>query len=386
MVSQFAFPNFPDGPFHQCIAVSTSGDPTGTYSQYDFVYSDTLLNDYPHFGVWPDGYYMTVNEFQAPGFGGVGAGVVAFDRIAMLAGLPATAIRFEILQEGGLLPSDLDGLTPPPAGSPNYVLTFDTDPPRLSEWRFHADFATPADSTLTGPISIPISSFDVPVCGDPREACIEQLDSSELLEDLGGRLMYRLAYRNFGDHESLVTNFTVNAAAPGSQAAVRWCEVRDPNAVPVLYQEGTYAPDASHRFMGSIAMDAVGNIALGYSKSDATMYPSLAVAGRLAEDTPGTLGAEDVFFSGTGSQTDTGSRWGDYSAMSVDPTDDCTFWFTGEYYQTTGSYDWHTRVASFRFPSCTTGPTGILEGVVTDGANPHLRRGRRRRGLGHRDG
>ena len=120
---------------------------------------------------------MTVNEFLAPGFGGVGAGVVAFDRVAMLAGLPATAIRFEILQEGGLLPSDLDGLTPPPPGSPNYVLTFDTDPPRLSEWRFHADFATPANSTLTGPIGIPISSFDVPVCGDPREACIPQLDS-----------------------------------------------------------------------------------------------------------------------------------------------------------------------------------------------------------------
>lgn len=369
LVSQFALPNFPDGPFHQCVAVSATGDPTGVYYQYDFVYSDTLLNDYPKFGVWPDAYYMTANEFRAPFLTPVGAGAVAFDRNAMLAGLPATAVQFEILGEGGLLPSDLDGLTPPPAGSPNFFLTFDTDPPRLSEWRFHVDFATPAASTLTGPIAIPVSAFDVPVCGAPREACIPQQGSNELLEDLGGRVMYRLAYRNFGDHESLVTNFTVNAAAPGSQAAIRWCEVRDPNGAPALFQEGTYAPDSSHRFMGSIAMDAVGNVALGYSKSDDTIHPSLAVAGRLASDTPGTLGAEDVFLAGTGSQTDSFSRWGDYSAMAVDPADDCTFWFTGEYYQATGSFDWHTRVASFRFPNCTTGPTGILEGTVTDGTN-----------------
>ena len=370
MVSQFAFPNYPSGPFHQCLAVSVSGDPTGAYYQYDFVYSDDVLNDYPKFGVWPDGYYMTANEFRAPFFPSIGAGVVAFDRAAMLQGLPATAVQFEIPSEFGLLPADLDGIRPPATGEPNFILTFDGDPPRLSEWRFHADFATPGNSTLTGPVAIPIAAFDVPVCGNPREACIPQLDSDELLEDLGGRVMYRLAYRNFGDHESLLTNFTVNVAAPASQAGIRWCEVRDPNGTPAVYQEGTYAPDGSNRFMGSIAMDAVGNIALGYSESDATIHPSLAVAGRLAGDIPGTLGAEEVFLAGTGSQQDSNSRWGDYSAMAVDPTDDCTFWFTGEYYQQTGSYDWHTRVASFRFPSCTTGPTGTLEGTVGDGTNP----------------
>jgi len=370
MVSQFAFPNYPDGPFHQCIAVSASPDPTGEYYQYDFIYDDTILNDYPKFAVWPDAYYMTANEFQSPDFEAVGAGAVAFDRTAMLAGEPATMIRFQIPQEGGVLPSDLEGTALPPAGSPNFLVTFDTDPPRLSEWRFHADFANPDVSSLDGPFDIPISPFDAPVCGNPREACVPQLDSPELLEVLGGRVMYRLGYRRFADHESLVTNFTVNAAAPGSQAAIRWCELRDPAGTPVLHQEGTYAPDAEHRFMGSIAMDAVGNIALAYNESGADIHPSLAVAGRLVGDPAGTLASEEIFLAGAGSQTDSNGRWGDYSSMSVDPTDDCTFWFTGEYYASTGGFDWHTRVASFRFPSCTTGPTGVIEGTVSDASGP----------------
>jgi len=370
MVAQFALPNFPDGPFHQCVAVSATPDPTGEYYQYDFVFDDTLMNDYPKLAVWPDAYYMTANEYQSPDFQFVGTGALAFDRAAMLAGEPATMVRIDIPEEGGVLPSDLEGATPPPAGSPNFLLTFNVDPPRLTEWRFHADFTNADQSSLDGPFDIPISAFDVPVCGNPREACVPQLGSSELLEVLGGRVMYRLGYRRFADHESLLTNFTVNAAAPGSQAAIRWCELRDPNGTPTLQQEGTFAPDGEHRWMGSIAMDAVGNVALGYSKSGGDMYPSLAVTGRLVGDTAGTLSAESVFLAGGGSQVDSNSRWGDYSTMSVDPTDDCTFWFTGEYYAATGPYDWHTRVATFRFPSCTTGPTGVVEGTVTDGTSP----------------
>ena len=154
MVSQFAFPNYPDGPFHQCIAVSVSPDPTGEYYQYDFIYDDTILNDYPKFAVWPDAYYMTANEYQSPDFQFVGTGALAFDRAAMLAGEPATMVRIDIPEEGGVLPSDLEGATPPPAGSPNFLLTFNVDPPRLTEWRFHADFTNADQSSLDGPFDL----------------------------------------------------------------------------------------------------------------------------------------------------------------------------------------------------------------------------------------
>ncbi len=374
-VSQFAFPNFPSPPYIQCIAVSTTGDPTGSYNQYQFDLPDGFLNDYPKFGIWPDGYYMTFNGFDVFG-GGFQGGAFAFDRTAMLAGGPATMIEFNTGAEGGVLPSDMDGTNPPPAGSPNYFVTYEVGPERLLIWQFHADFATPGNSTFTGPVEVPVDPFVTPVCSNSRDQCVPQLDSGELLETLSQATMFRLAYRNFGDHEALVTNHTVDAG--GDQAAVRWYEIRNPGGTgpsgggnpPVIFQQGTFAPDANHRWMGSIAMDRNGNIALGYSVSSSEMHPSIAITGRLAGDPLNQLGAEDIFLAGTGSQVNTSSRWGDYSDMTVDPTDDCTFWFTSEYYQTTGSFDWNTRIASFKFPSCTAGPTGTLSGTVTDGTNP----------------
>jgi Carboxypeptidase regulatory-like domain/S-layer homology domain len=379
-VSQFAFPNFPSPPYIQCVAVSTTGDPTGSYNQYQFDLPDQYLNDYPKFGVWPDGYYMTFNGFDVFG-GGFQGGAVAFDRQAMLDGNPATMIQFDTGLEGGVLPSDLDGSTPPPIGSPNYFVTYQVSPERLLIWQFHADFATPANSTFTGPVEVLTDPFTTPVCGSFRDQCVPQLDSPELLETLSQATMFRLAYRNFGDHESLVTNQTVDAG--GQIAGIRWYEIRNPGGTapppigngggsPVeIYQQGTFAPDdGNHRWMGSIAQDRNGNMALGYSISSETMHPSIAITGRLAGDPPGQMGAEDIFLAGTGSQVDTSSRWGDYTFMAVDPADDCTFWYTNQYYQNTGSFDWNTRIASFKFPSCTAGPTGTLEGTVTDGVNP----------------
>ncbi len=364
--SQFALPNFPDGPFYQCFAVSTTNDPTGEYWQYEFETSDTFFTDYGKLGVWPDAYYMSFNMFGPAGeFQG---GAYAFDRAAMLAGAPAGMIAFDTGAQGGALPSDLDGPTPPPAGSPNYFMTFDVNPARLLEWQFHVDWTTPGDSTFTGPVEIPVADFVYPVCDAFRGQCVPQFETSEKLETLDDKLMYRLVYRNFGDHESLVVNHTVGTAS--GAAAPRWYEIRDPGDAPVLYQQGTYAPDAAFRWMGSIAMDGNGNMALGYSKSSSTMYPSIGITGRLAGDPLGLMGAEDVWFAGGGSQIASSSRWGDYSTMSIDPADDCTFWYTQEYYAESGSFDFKTRIGAFRFASCTGGPAGSLEGTVSGDSGP----------------
>ena len=193
--------------------------------------------------------------------------------------------------------------------------------------------------------------------------------------------MFRAGYRNFGDHESLVVNQTVDAG--GQIAGIRWYEIRNPGgtappaagngaANPVeIYQQQTYAPDdGNHRWMGSIAMDHNGNMALGYSISSSEMHPSIAITGRLAGDPLNEMGDENIFFAGTGSQNDGTDRWGDYSNMTVDPVDDCTFWYTQEYYQTNSGFNFKTRIASFKFPSCSIGPTGTLSGTVTDGTNP----------------
>ena len=374
-VSQFAFPAFPGPPYIQCVAVSVTGDPTGEYYQYQFNLPDTYLNDYPKFGVWPDGYYMTFNGFDVFG-GGFQGGAIALDRAAMLDGLPATMIEFNTGQEGGVLPSDADGSTPPPAGAPNYFLTFNLPPSRLIMWAFHADFATPANSTFTQLSDLLVDDFVTPICGTSRDQCVPQLDSGELLETLSHATMNRLAYRNFVDHESLVVNHTV---AVDGAAAIRWYELQIPGeTVPqggatnpwVVHQQSTFAPDSNWRWMGSIAQDRNGNMALGYSISSDEMFPSIAITGRLATDPLNTMGAEDIWLAGTGSQIDTFSRWGDYSSMNVDPVDDCTFWYTQEYYQATGSFDWNTRVGSFKYPGCTAGPSGTIEGTVTDGSNP----------------
>ena len=365
VVSQFALPNFPSGPFYQCFAVSTTSDPAGAYNQYEFKTSDDFFTDYGKIGIWPDAYYMSFNMFG--GNGEFQGGAYAFDRAAMIAGAPAGMIAFDTGNQGGALPSDLDGPTPPPLNAPNYFMTFDVNPARLLQWQFHVDWATPANSTLTGPLEIPVADFPYPVCEANRGQCVPQLDVAEKLETLDHTLMYRLAYRNFGDHESLVVNHTVGTA--GASAAPRWYEIRNPGASPVVYQQGTYAPDGDFRFMGSIAMDGNGNIALGYSKSSIDTYPSIGITGRLAGDPLGTMGAEEIWLAGAGSQAGSANRWGDYSTMSIDPVDDCTFWYTQEYYAETSTFDFKTRIGAFRFPSCV-GPAVVLEGTVTSGGSP----------------
>ena len=345
IISQFAVTA---APYYQCVAVSQTNDATGAYNRYAFNYG-SVFPDYPKIGVWPDGYYITFNMFKGNSF--VGARVCAYDRSAMLTGAAATQQCFQLSSSyGGLLPADLDGTTPPPSGAPNYQLAFAAG--KLNLWRFHADWANPALSTLTGPLAIPVASFSSACSGS---SCIPQAGTKQKLDSLADRLMYRLAYRNFGDHDALVVNHSVSVSSGrrSSYSGIRWYEIRNPGGTPLLYQQATYAPDSNYRWMGSIAMDKQGNMALGYSVSSSTLHPAIRYTSRAVDDPLGTMQAETSLIEGGGSQSGYNlSRWGDYSAMSIDPVDDCTFWYTNEYLQTNGAFNWSTRIGTFKFPGC----------------------------------
>ena len=372
------------GPtFFNCVAVSTTPDPTGTYYRYAFT-TGTNFPDYPKYGIWSDALYISTREFVgiAGPFAGVGA--YAINRAQILAGNPAAQmIVFLAPPDGtpynigdGLLPADLDGLTPPPPGSPEiFVGSMDLGGPygapqdALSIWRYHADFSTPANSTFTLAGPLPVAAFDsIFPCLPGSRDCIPQPGTAQKLDILSyrQRAMHRLAYRNFGTHESLITNQSVEATA--GIAGIRWYEIRDPNGTPTVYQQGTYAPGATdgiHRWMGSIAMDAAGDVALGFSASNGVTFPTSRYSGRVAGDPLGTLPqGEGSFIAGTGSQTGS-ARWGDYTSMNVDPVDDCTFWYVNQYVPVSSPVGWRLRIGSFKFPGCVAGPSGTLEGQVT---------------------
>jgi hypothetical protein len=348
-------PVFTNNPFAICVAVSQTSDARGAYYRYAFKVPN--FPDYPKLGIWPDAYYVSMDLYTGQGFGGkfLGANLCALDRLKMLAGESASMQCFpgniESLDPSfaSLLPSDLDGSTPPPAGSPNFFLNLGTDSISLNLWKFHVNFSDSTKSTLSR-IKIPVEPF-TEACGGG--ICIPQSGTKELLDSLGDRLMYRLAYRNFGDHESLVVNHSVTAVPTGSTVGVRWYEIRNPNGItPTVFQHGTFAPnDGNFRWMGSAAMDKFGDIAVGYSVSGSSINPQIRFTGRVPSDPLGMLEVETHIKDGTGSQLKL-SNWGDYSSMSIDPVDDCTFWYTTEYLQTDGKYNWRTRIASFKFQPC----------------------------------
>jgi len=361
------------GPtFFECVAISQTSDPTGAYFRYAIA-TGTNFPDYPKAAVWPDAYYISTREFT----GGVtfaGVGAYALNRAQALVGDPAAQVISFLVPPtplyavgDGLLPSDLDGSTPPPAGEPNFFLgSQDNNGPygapsdALNLYKFHADFANPPNSTFTLANTIPVASFNsmLALCGGTR-ACIPQPGTATKIDHLGYRQrpLFRLAYRNFGDHESLVTNQSVSAGTGpnGEVSGIRWWELRSPNSSPVIFQQGTYAPgitDGIHRWMGSIAMDGQGNMALGYSASNGVnpaVFPSVSYTGRLVTDPLGTMPqGEGSIITGTGSQTTTLNRWGDYTSLSIDPTDDLTFWHVNEWVPTTSSVGWVLRIGSFK--------------------------------------
>lgn len=361
VLSQFAFQLPRAGPYFQCIAVSTSGNPLGSYCAYSFEVSANVWNDYGKIGLWPDAYYFSFNGVPDSGSPNFTPVAWAVERPKLLTCNPAQMVYFDRSNTPGLagatdpmLPADLDGSALPPAGQPNpYLMSIDNQPDKLALFEFHVDWTNPAASTFTKKADLTVPAFDsVFSCHVPIETrqCIPQLGTSTRLDVLSQQLMKRLTYRRFAGHESLVVNQTVDADT--DHAAVRWYELRDPHGTPTVYQSSTYAPDAEHRWMGSAAMDRLGDLAVGYSVSSANTYPSLRYAGRLAGDPVGSLTLDETsLVVGSGAQ-DGHPRWGDYQSLSIDPVDDCTFWFAGEYYPTTGFNTWHTRIGTFRFPGC----------------------------------
>jgi len=346
MVSQFALPNYPNGPFYILIAVSTSPDPTGNYYQY--AYSFPNMPDYPKFGIWPDGYYMSANIFSSGAGNYLGTYAAVFDRNTMLSGGIATMQYFSNPNSTyALLPSDCDGAFPP-AGAPNYFLAtyngYGVGNTNLDIYQFHVDWVTPANTTFTGPLFLTTPAFSEP-------NSIPQLGTTQTLDNLADKPMNRLQYRNFGGHQSMVVCQTVNAGS--GRAGMRWWELRKTSADWSIFQEGTYAPaDSLYRWMGSIAMDGSGNLALGYSASSSAIYPDIRFTGRFASDPLGIMTvAETVIHAGGGSQIGFTPRWGDYTQMVVDPTDPGTFWYTNEYIPFTGWSNWKTRIAAFNFSS-----------------------------------
>ena len=343
LISQFAG----SPPTDECIAISTTNDATGSWARYGFHISANFM-DYPHGGIWRDAYYFGFNVFNSAGTAYLGPQAVAFDKAAMIAGAPAAFVAMPIQSPavGFMMPADIDGATLPAVGAPETFMTFPSGG-SYGVYHFHVDFVTPANSTYTLFASPPAAGF-TQLCAGTR-SCVPNLSGAGAMDGLGDRLMFRLAYRIIGGVERVVGNHSVNALG---NAGIRWFEVRDVTAGPVtVFQESTYSPDATWRWMGSIAMDGSGDMMLGFSASSSTINPQIRYAGRFASDPINTLNqGEGHIIDGAGSPTGTGNRWGDYSAMTVDPVDDATFWYTQEYFSTTGTqFNWRTRIASFKF-------------------------------------
>jgi hypothetical protein len=336
-------------PYTQCVAVSTSPDPTGTYFRYAFSY-DRSFNDYPKMGVWPDAYYISYNMFRN-GRTFTGDTVCALERSQMLIGAVARQACANTTAAASIEPADLEGSTLPPTNSPNLLMSITST--AVQFWRMAVNWGA-GTGTLTGPITVSGAAAFSRACGGG--VCIPQPGTTNRLDSLGDRMMYRLSYRNFGDHEALVINHSVTS---GSGVGIRWYELRNAtgqtfgSADPVLFQQGTFAPTSDFRWMGSAAIDKTGGIAIGYNISNATsIVPSIRYAYRGPADPLGTLGNETTVLVGSGIQTASLTRWGDYSTISVDPVDGCTMVFTSQFQPANGNFNWNTYIHSFKLSTC----------------------------------
>ena len=344
----------------ECMAVSGTNDPTGAYYLYGYSFGANL-NDYPKLGTWAtttnSAYLATYNIFGSLTF--LGADICAFDRTKMLAGVATAAQLCQMTpsNEFGYLPSDMDGPTPPTDGTPGLFITWqNNNPGQLYLRKLTLNFAT-ASATLSSPTTVSVANSNL-ACGNGG-TCVPQLGTTQTLDSLGDRLMYRFAIRHFSDHDRAVINHSV--ASTTNQIGIRWYELYDPAGTVTVNQQGTYAPaDTTYRWMASLAEDQKANIGLGYSASSATVHPEIVFTGRVPTDPAGIMEAEDIFKVGAGSQSGSSAanRWGDYTAMQVDPSDDCTFWYVAQYEQTSGVFNWHTSIASFVFTGCTGGGGG----------------------------
>ncbi len=366
-------------PKWECVAVSKGPNPiTDGWWTYAIPAPGDQFNDYPKLSVWPDAYYYTARMF--PGSEPFFLSVYALERPAMLAGRPARYVRFDL---PGIYDSPLATNwrgAAPPAGTPNLIALADDVTNSIITWQFRVNWDNPAASTLTPEFPVAVAPFEE-ACPGTRDcvpfsgAVYSPPSAATLLDDLSPRLMFNLEYRRVGSTESVWANHTITESG---RTVVRWYEFRYQRSgsiiTPTLYQQGTYAPtDDIWRWMASMAADKDNNMAIGWSASSPTIDPQIRYAGRLASDPLGVLAQGEVTMTiGTGHPTTTNSRWGDYSAMTVDPVDDCTFWYTQEYYTTTtgipgDTRPWVTRIGSFKYPSCTPlAAEGTITGLVYD--------------------
>ena len=348
--------------------MSQTSDPTGNWYRYSYTWPSTYMPDYPKLGLWPDGYYLTVNQFSQVG-SWRGAGVAAFERSKMLTGATAQTIYYNLYSYnsayGGMLPADWEGTTQPPSGAPCPYMEWDDSTwiapsDALRIWNFHVDWTTPANSyfgsSLAPNYTLATADVNPSICAS--SPCIDQPGTAQNLDEISDRLMFRLQYRNFPTYQAMVTNHTVSIGS--NNAGIHWYELRNTGSGWTIYQQGTYGPAGASRWMGSIAMDQSGNMALGFSISSSSIYPSIRYVGRLAADTLGTMPqSETTLVTGAGYQSDSYARWGDYSSMQIDPSDGCTFWYTQEYAAASGSYNWYTRIGAFTFGSGQCNPTAV---------------------------
>jgi hypothetical protein len=333
-----------------CYAVSTGADPLGPYYRYAF--ERTLFPDYPRPAVWPDGYYVPTSTGDEV----IQKHVCIADRTSMLAGRPATEQCIVIDGVNFLNNADLEGHKLPPRGAPNIMMAaggtqlkkiFEDD--GIFAWKVHVDWATPANTRASGPVKIPVASYHY-LCNGQLTHCVPQPGTDVRLDVQGDKIMQRLVYRRVGRRESIVAAHSIATAAGGG--GVRWYEFRvNKKREPYLYQQGTYAPDSFYRWMPSIAIDKKSNIGIGYSFGGTPHFAGQRFAARLARDPKGQLGfQETVLAEGKAAQTKT-FRWEDYSTTALDPSDDCTFWYVGDYLKKDAT-DYSTRIGAFRVPGC----------------------------------
>jgi hypothetical protein len=342
------------GPYSMCYAVSVTADPLGEYYRYEFL--RPLFPDYPRPAVWPDGYYTptsTSDDF-------IQKHACVVDRARMLKGEAATEQCVVIDGVNFLNNADLDGKRLPPSGAPNIMLaaggaqlhgTFGDD--GIYAWQFKVDWINPKNTRVTGPVKIPVAPYQY-LCRGQLTSCVPQPGTERRLDAQGDKIMARVVYRNLGSRESIVAVHSVNTEASGG--GVRWYEFAvDARARDVtLRQQGTYAPDGFYRWMASPAIDRLGNIGIGYSFGGTPHFAGQRFAGRLANDPLGQLTLrETVLIEGAAAQT-YGLRWEDYTQTAVDPSDDCTIWYVGDYYKRDAT-NYSTRIGGFRMPGCAPG-------------------------------
>ncbi len=351
-------PSENDGSYYS-IAVSKTANPTGDWWQYAFRADNTLMNDYPKCGIWHDGIYITANMFQFSG-SYQHVKVWALNKTDLYSGtLNAQSLTDTSYEAFSLMPANAKGPTPPPSSAPCYFYAQDADEyggssiDAIYVWKMDVDWNNSNNTTWTGHSTMNTAAYGLTASGIPQPGTNWELDS------LYGRLMFPAMYRNFGTHESL---YLCHVAEYSNRRAMRWYEIRISGGNSSIYQQGTYSPDSHHRWMGAVGGDQYGNIAMGYSIASSSLYPSIRYCGRLSTDPLGQMSqGEATMIAGGGSQTQI-SRWGDYSSITIDPDDDETFWYTQEYYTTTG-YDWQTRIGAFKFATTPPVPPDAPSGL-----------------------